>query len=157
MKKLFFIVLLSSTFNSCFVGKAIEVPKMKKEFTVINNAIPSDFAQKGEVLMLVLEGRRSYDGYLERAFKNNYSGDIELVTTNVFDKKYKDITKYRYFFAYDSGTEYTFSNGSGGTAKRFFIFDRLEQKKYSSGAEFSFFAKAMKIYAKNLEAKRLKK
>jgi len=141
--------------QSCFIAKLIETPKMKKAFTEENNAIPPNFGQRKEVLLLVLKGRDSYDGYLKRAFKKNYFGSFVAITENeLYSDKYSDKEKYRYTFDYSSDTGYSYSNGVSGNFKKFLVFDRLELKTYQNGKHFGFFAKAMKVYAANLEKKR---
>ena len=117
-----------------------------------------------------LEDRKSYDKWVEKAFENNYFGKYELVKKeDLKQSKYNDIQKYRYYFTFEKGTEYTIKTTSQDVGfknpntksytsnyKRYYIFDRLNEKKYSSGAEFSYFSTAMEVYARNLEAKRNK-
>ncbi len=160
--KLLIIIIISSLhLTSClFATKAIQASKARKEFTEANNAIPPDFGKKGEVLVGILTTVNSYDKYLKSALNKKYLGEHIFLTTEELDSdsKYSDKTKYRYLFNVEkgSGSTATFSNGLSSTIikKRQFIYDRLEDKKYISGAEFTFFAKAMKVYAENLELKR---
>jgi hypothetical protein len=156
MKKLLFIVLFSITLNSCFIGKAIEVPKMRKEFTEKNDAIPPEFGEdKNAVILVIKRGRNSYDKGLKSAVKR-YSGKYLLINRDEL-VNYSDISKYRYIFDYSGGSTHTtqYSNGlsASSTYKRFYVYDRLNDRSYQSGAEFTFFGKAMKVYFENLNIK----
>lgn len=80
MKKLFFILSLSFLLNSCFVGKAVETSKMKSEFTEKNNAIPPEFGEdKNTVLLVLKRDRKSYDKGFKSALKE-YSGKYLLIS-----------------------------------------------------------------------------
>jgi hypothetical protein len=157
---IFISIILLFSLNSCFIAKAVESKHARKEFTEENKAIPRDFGKKDQILICVLKGRSSYDNYLKRAVKKNYKGKYIFVTNlDMYVSKYDDKDIYRYYFDYDGGTTMTTSWSDGlsasSTLKRFFIGDRLENKKYQCGAEFGFFANAMKIYMANLEVKRI--
>lgn len=158
MKILRFFTLISFTLilNSCFALKASDANNAKKEFTVENNAIPPQFGQdSNEVLLCIKKNRKSYDKYLKAAAEL-YKGKYEIVSeAQLNSEKYSDTKKYRYIFDYNGGTQVNYSNGNTATAKRFYVKDRLEDKDYSSGSEFTFFAKVMKVYFENLEAKRV--
>lgn len=130
---------------------------MKTEFTEENKAIPPDFgSDKNTVLVCVLQGRGSYDKYLKSAAKKNYKDEYVVISPEQMKQApYNDTQKYRYAFDYGSGSSVSYTGSSLSTTfKRFHIYDRLNKKKWESGAEFSFFAKAMKVYMANLEAKR---
>lgn len=154
-KRLIFAVFgltVAATVASCS-GKR----HMKTEFTEENKAIPPEFgSDKNTVLVCVLQGRNSYDKYLKSAVKKNYKGQYVLVNSKQLNEApYNDTSKYRYAFDYGSGSSVSYTGSSLSTTfKRFHIYDRLNKKKWESGAEFSFFAKAMKVYMANLEAKR---
>ena len=97
---------------------------------------------------------------MKSAVKKNYYGDYILLSTDEsHDSKYADKEKYRFIFNYSSGSTRTttYSDGlsSSSTYKRFYVRDRLTGKTYQSGAEFTYFAKAMKVYMANLEEKRI--
>lgn len=159
MKKILLLLLFTSTLQSCFISKAIETRKMKREFIENNGAIPPDFGKDYTVLMVQLRGRGSYDRYLKSAAKK-YLGEYIIVKTDEsIDEKYPDKKKFRYVFDYSDGSTVTtqFSNGKSASSvyKKFYVYDRLKKIRYQSGAEFTFFAKAMKIYFKNLELKRI--
>lgn len=170
MRKFILLFVSSILLVSCGIGKSKEMSKMESEFTVENDAIPPDYGKQNEVLLVVLEERKSYDKWLEKGFSNSYFGNYEFVTKeDLKSSKYSDTEKYRYFFTYEKGTEYSTKYTSqdlgfkGSTTKtytsnfkRYLVFDRLNDKKYSSGAEFSYFGKAIEVYAKKLEEKRNK-
>jgi hypothetical protein len=150
-----FIFAAGLSFAALNLSSCAGTGAMKSEFTEENKAIPPDFGKnKSEVLLCVLQ-RGSYNGYLKSAAKENYNGQYVFIQSSELNSAtYADKTKYRYFFDYDGGSSVSYSNGGSSTFKRFFVKDRLENKKYQSGAEFSFYAKAMKIYMANLETKR---
>lgn len=163
IKTIIFLLSLCLTLNSCFIRKSLDVKAAKKEFTVENNAIPSGFGKNQKTVILgILRGRRSYDKWLKKVFKKNYHGNYKLISKDDISKaEYSDQTKYRYIFDYSDGTtrSATYSNGqsSSVTYKRFYLYDRLINKNYMSGAEFTYFAKAMAVYVQNLEKKRVSK
>ncbi len=149
---LIYFILLTIT-QSCFIGRIIEVSKMKKEFTEENDAIPPEFGKHGTVLLLINSqdyGSSGYNGYLRRAFKKNYFGEYRIVKDGkLSNNEFSNKEIFRYAFDYSSG-----STTNYGSRKRYLILDRLANKTYQSGAEFIRYAKAIKIYAKNLEKKR---
>jgi len=159
--KIIITLIICLNLSSCFVGKIIETSKAKTEFTVENDAIPPEFGENKEMIIIgILRGRRSYDKYLKSAFKNYYNGKYILISAEEMrNSKYNDKKKYRYIFDYSDGSTitYTFSSGRKASSNNFrhFIFDRLNNKRYQSGAEFTFFAKSMKVYMANLEQKRI--
>ncbi len=153
------LTIITLSLNSCFIKKAIEVDHAKKEFTEQNQAIPPSFGKDNSVIVCILHGRNSYDKYLKIAVEENYKGEYLLIkSADLTSIEYSNKAKYRYVFDYGSGSSLTtiYSNGQSVTTtyKRFFIYDRLEDKKYESGAEFTYFAKAMRVYFANLEIKR---
>ena len=150
-----FIMAVFSFCTAATVVSCSGKKHMKTEFTEENKAIPPTFGKDKEaVLICVLQGRGTYDRYLKSAAKN-YSGPVAFVKYDELESDpYSDKTKYRYLFDYGSGSTVHYSNGPSVNVKRFHVVDRLENKKYESGAEFSFFAKAMKVYMANLETKR---
>ncbi len=158
--KVYFLLLLSLTLNSCFIGKSIEAAAARSEFTEENDAIPPEFGSDKNVFVIgILQGRKSYDNHLKKVFKKNYKGNYILIPINeLSNPEYNNKELYRYIFNYSGGSSSstTYSNGlsSSVTYKRFFIKDRSIDKKYECGAEFTFFGKAMSIYIENLETKR---
>lgn len=159
--KIILLLSLSLIFNSCFIGKSIESSGAKSEFTVENNAIPPEFGKERDVVVIgILQGRKSYDRYLKKAFTKNYNGEYILISEDeLSNSEYNNKQKYRYIFDYSSGSSSSTYSSSGQsssiTYKRFFIHDRLKDKSYQSGAEFTYFAEAMSIYIENLEEKRI--
>ncbi|MFV8334876.1 hypothetical protein ACNQF7_02185 [Flavobacterium sp. RSP29] len=165
------LMILILSLNSCFIAKSIEAKHARAEFTTENKAIPPSFGKSNTILLCVLQGRNSYDKFLKSAVKKNYKGEYILIYSyDLSSDKYSDKNKYRYVFDYNSGssiastyrysspysTVNSYSNATT-TYKRFYVNDRLENKIYQSGAEFGFFANAMKIYMANLEIERQSK
>ena len=145
-------LLASLSLSSCF-----GVPTaLKKEFTEAHNAIPPDLGKEKTTFLVVLRGRGSYDNYVKGAVKKYYKGDYEFVNLkkeSLTSEKYSDKNKYRYYFDYSDGSTYT-TGTTGGSFKRFFVHDRLLDKRYQSGGETGLFGKALKAYWGNLEIKR---
>lgn len=131
---------------------------MLKTYTEENNAIPPDFGKEGTVLLLIKNNSIfNYNHFLNNAFKKNYHGNFELIEEDEINKlPYNNKEKYRYTFDFSYGTGYTstYQNGHSGNFKRYYVYDRLIDKKFIKVAEFSAYAKAMKAYAINLENKR---
>lgn len=158
--KLFYpalFILVTTCLVSCF-----GVPQsLKNEFTEKHNAIPPDFGKEKTVFLVVLRGRSSYDKYVKSAVKKYYKGDYVFVNVkkeSIDNEKFSDKNKYRYYFDYSDGSTQTttFSNGqsASSTFKRFYVYDRLMEKRYQSGGETGLFGKALKAYMGNLEIKR---
>lgn len=151
-------LLISATLVSCF-----GVPQsLKNEFTEKHNAIPPDFGKDNEeVFVVILRGRGSYDKYVKGAVKKYYKGKyiyINVKKESLNDDKYSDKKKYRYYFDYSDGSTSTahYNNGQSSTVtfKRFFVHDRILDKRFQSGGETGLFGKALKAYMGNLEIKR---
>lgn len=150
-------ILIATCFVSCF-----GVPSgLKKEFTEAHNAIPPDFGKEKTVFVVILRGRGSYDKYVKSAVKKYYKGEYVFVNVkkeSLNNDKFSDKNKYRYYFDYSDGSTVTttFSNGqsASSTYKRFYVHDRLLEKRYQSGGETALFGKALKAYMGNLEIKR---
>jgi hypothetical protein len=124
---------------------------MITEYTEENKAIPPEFGRDpNTTLVLVLQNRNSYDRFLKKAVIENYKGDYVLITKEQMKQPpYDDVAKYRYVFDYDYGAVNPRANH-----KRFHIYDRLDKRRWESGAEFPAFGKAIEIYITNLETKR---
>jgi len=160
MKKLILLLFVVITLQSCYFAKAKQIKKMKKVYTVENNAIPPRFGvNKDEVLIVILKDNNPYyNGYVKRAVKKNYKGNYLLVKESEFyGNKFSDVDKYRFVFDFSEGRSYSNMTNTGyssGSYKRFFVKDRLHNKTYQVMEDFNFFVKAMHIYFANLELKR---
>lgn len=156
ISKIIVIISISISLQSCFVSKSSDIKNMRSEFSVENNAIPPNFGKnKSEVLLVLITGF-AVDKFHKKALKEKYFGEYELHNPKTdLDEKFPDKSKYRYVFVTGGGTSYGQGN-LGGQYKRYFVYDRLDKKEYSSGAEFSNFALALKIYMENLNTQRLK-
>lgn len=132
-----------------------------KNFTVEKNAIPADFGKEETVLLCVIHGKNKYDKYMKENVKKEYHGKYEFVLRKDIDtKKYNDKNKYRYIFDEDKSTykidgTKPAANNSVSTMI-YSIYDRKEDKSYSSGFSSSFFAKSIQAYMINLEQVRKK-
>lgn len=151
--KIAIVVILCSSLNSCFIGKAATVSKAKKEFTVENYAIPPEFGNDDNAYLIgVLHGPDYYDKFVRKNFDKAYTGKYVLLTQEELDsEKYQDLEKYRYTLAYRGGSSTTHKITI--TQKKFFVYDRLNKKKYITGAEFPYYAKAMEVYLNQLDKK----
>ena len=157
MKKSLVVLITTLTLNSCLISKSIQSSKAKTEFTEENNAIPVNFGENSNEILLAIEKSddKAYNGFLKRGLKKNYFGNYKIVKKiDLIGDEYNDLNKYRYFFDYDNGSYYRVGNESG-YLKRYYVYDRLTKTKYKAGSEFTFYAKALKIYLSNLEQKRL--
>lgn len=162
MKKILLLLLVCFTMQSCYyLGAAIEAPKMRREYTEKNDAIPPDFGKNNTVLILKKRGG-SYNRPLKSAIKKYLGEYVYLESKENVDEKYQDKSKYRYVFDYTNGKSFSTTTKYGNlapttdtkTLKKFFIYDRLLDKTYQSGAEFHQFQKGLKVYFENLEIKR---
>ncbi len=158
MKKIILLLFVVTTLQSCFFAKVNQMKKMKKLYTVEYNSIPPEFgANKEEVLMVILKDDNPYyNGYIKKAVKKNYKGNYVLVKdSEYYDSKYSDKVKFRFYFDFSSGRSFSSHDGrNSGSYKRFFVNDRLTDKRYQVNEDFNFFVKAMHIYLANLELKR---
>ncbi len=147
------LVILCLSLNSCFIGKAATVSKAKKEFTVENYAIPPEFGNdENSYLIGVLHGPDYYDKFVRNKFEKAYTGKYILLTEEELDsEKYQDLEQFRYTLAYTAGSSQT--HNVTVTQKKFFVYDRLNKKKYITGAEFPYYAKAMEVYISQLDKK----
>jgi hypothetical protein len=133
-----------------------------KQITVENNAIPPDFGKDESYLICVLSGKNSYDKYLKKHVINEYHGKYEFVLEeNLYDKKYRDSSKYRFVFNRNiTSSSYGGSSAGGGQSSvptnSFFIIDNKEHKTYESPMTSGMFAKVIQVYMINLEKERLK-
>lgn len=164
IKKIVYIlsfVAFLLTLSSCSLRKVKETKKAKTEFTVKNGAIPPEFGQDSETyLVLVKRTKKRYNKFMEKALQKYYTGKYIVLSRAQLQSGDYDSSKYRYEFDYDKGTKYQFYNPQTGKTyqpkffKRYFVNDRLNDKKYKCGAEFTYFGNAMKVYFQNLELKR---
>jgi len=153
------IVLLVLGLSSC--GSMV-LNQALKNYTVEKKAIPENFGKGNTVLLCVIHGKNKYDKYMKENVKKEYHGEYEFVLKKDIDTdKYSDTDKYRYVF--DEGTSSykinptsnTYANNSVSTMK-FSIYDRKEDKLYSSGFSSSYFSTSIKAYMINLEQQRIK-
>lgn len=147
---LIFLLFITFTLSSCFTG-ALKNSTVRKyansEFSVEYNAIPKEFGKENNIMIFILDGFRTYDKYLKKSVTENYFGEYVILSkTEMNAPNYNDKTIYRYYFHYTYGSQ---------NKKRFYVYDRLEEKMYQSGADFSLYAAAMEVYIKNLEKQRL--
>ncbi len=164
MKKILLLLFVVTSLQSCFFAKINQVKKMKKLYTEEHNSIPPQFGvNKEEVLMVILKDNNPYyNGYIKRAVKKNYKGNYVLVKdSEYYDSKYSDKVKFRFYFDFSEGKSYSSTrfdkpglSTNSGSFKRFFVNDRLINKRYQVNEDFNFFVKAMHIYLANLELKR---
>ena len=161
MKKVLLLLSVCFVFSSCFIGKMKTVSEAKKEFTVEKNAIPKDFGNDSNTILLcVLKDRKSYDKYLKNKVEKKYHGNTIFILEDDLQNnpKYQDVNKYRYVFDYKEGKPRTVTTTMDGQMrqntvhyKQFYIKDRKNNQVYLNGSEYSLFAKAMEVYFENLE------
>lgn len=122
--------------------------------------IPVGFGKEKTTLLVIRHNVKSYDKYLEKHFKNNYTGEYVIVTAReISGETYKDTEKYRYIFDEEIGTnsvrDAKGQNNSWGFS-RFYLKDRVTKKIYKTTHGVGSFGPWMKNYIKKLEATRLK-
>lgn len=142
--------------------KTIEKNGMKKEFTEKNAAIPSDFGvNNDEVLLAITKDISRYDNKLEKVLKKYYKGKYEIISPEEYNtnSKFSDKSKYRFIFNCRAGTTLMGCRNERtcfiASYKRFFVYDRLNEKRFESGAEFGNYGLGVKIYISNLNTKQL--
>ena len=118
--------------------------------------IPSNFGKDNITLLVIMKGKRSYDKYLEKNFKENYFGNYIIITRRgLLDEQYRNTDKYKYIFDEELHSEYSEKYGFHASAK-FFLEDRNTGKKYITRRGSSAFSKWMRAYIKELEKARQK-
>ena len=86
---------------------------------------------------------------MRKKFKKAYDAKYIILNEDELNSTaYADKNKYRYYFSYYVGT--TVQSKIGYSYKKFYVYDRLKEKKYVTGAQFAFYAKAMEAYLENL-------
>ncbi len=158
MRKILLLLFVCFVIQSC----SVEKNGMKKEFTEKNNAIPPDFGvNKNEVLLVVTKDISRYDKTLLKTVKKYYSGKYEIISQEEYnnDLKFPDKLKYRFIFNCRAGRTLSGCRNEKtcfiAGYKRFFVYDRLNEKRFESGAEFGNYGLGAEIYLKNLNAKQL--
>lgn len=164
--KLFLYIIFTVTlltFNSCFITKTTQTPvdhtsvnqtsTTERRITEENKVVPPEFGNSNTFLICVLKDIKLYDKYLKKRTKKNYNGSyIFLKQDDLKNEIYNDKKVYRYIFDH---SKRTYMTSNGAQYKRFFVYDRLKEKKYQLKTEFTFFANAIETYMKRLEVKRL--
>ncbi len=145
--------------NSCIVSG------MAKKFcSVKEGAIPPNFGKDNSTLLCILSGSRGHDKYIRKHAESHYGGEVDFaLKSEITEGKYTNPRKYRYLLDHDVSlvqhTEYSTSSNrtSSYTNKTsgYFIYDRIDRKKYDSGFTSGMYGKILKAYFKNLEKVRL--
>lgn len=158
MKKILLLLFVCFTMQSC----SVEKNGMKKEFTEKNNAIPPDFGvNKNEILLVVTKDIRRYDTKLIKFVKKYYSGKYEFISPEEYNTNAKFSDKLIYRFIFNCRAGRTLSGCRNEKTcfiagyKRFFVYDRLNEKRFESGAEFGNYGLGVMVYMKNLNTKQL--
>ena len=125
--------------------------------------IPVNFGKDNSILLVIQEGKRSYDRYLERNFRNHYFGAYELVFEEDIERQqqYRDKKKYRYVFYEDKHTIYEtrikpmeVGPNPPSMYAMFAVRDRLNGREYKTKHGTAAFSKWMRAYIKELEKTR---
>lgn len=125
-------LLVFTQLTSCFalLLKGGDSSSYKKT-TVETGAVPPEFGEnKASVMIIVMHEKDAI--YNKRTKKNvagTYFGKHEFATLSELEQKskFEDTSKYRfYFFFQNDGTNYQ----GTGYQKKFFVYDRKENKKY---------------------------
>jgi hypothetical protein len=122
--------------------------------------IPAGFGKEKVTLLVIRHNERSYDKYLEKHFKNHYTGGYVIISRReISSEAYQDTEKYRYIFDEEVGTNS--SRDAKGKSEswgfsRFYLKDRVTKKIYRTTHGVGSFGPWMKNYIKELERTRLK-
>lgn len=127
------------------------------KITIQSGQIPPEMESEDFTIIGVLQGRRSYDKYLEKEFAA-YSGKYVLAYKHEIDSKYPDKIKYRFIMDYDSESSGYFVSGKYNQTQhyQYYILDRNRDIKYKKKGASSYFALEMKSYLKAIESARKK-
>jgi hypothetical protein len=123
--------------------------------------IPVGFGKKEGTMLVVMKGKRRFDRYYEKNFKENYTGKYIFIGEGEdHDPQYKDVTKYPYVFGQDV-SYYIRGNPTALDVDMtklgsFFIYDRQTHKVYETKKGSSYWALLMKAYIQVLEESRLR-
>lgn len=122
--------------------------------------IPMGFGKENTTLLVIRHNEKSYDKYLEKHFKNHYTGEYVIISAGqIAGEAYKDTEKYRYIFDEEIGTndvrDAKGKNNSWGFS-RFYLKDRVTKKIYKTKHGVGSFGPWMKNYIRKLEITRLK-
>ncbi|MCL6265978.1 hypothetical protein [Flagellimonas myxillae] len=150
LKKITLIAVTGFLCNSCFIGKAVTKSKAKKEFTVEHYGIPPTFGENKDIVLIGLTGNfKHYNKFMRKKFAKVYEADYVILDAGELESdKYSDLNKYRYYFSYTLGT--TVQSKITYSYKKLYVYDRLEKEQYITGAQYSYYAKAMEAYLENL-------
>ncbi|WP_196894359.1 hypothetical protein [Aureivirga marina] len=158
LKKIFLLLSICVLMTSCMSAV------FESKLTVEKGAIPIDFKDYNATLLCVTYDG-SYGNYLKKYLKKYYSGKYKIITKDdLTNEKYKDENKFRYVFDYskksagykfdvnamDRSREYLYK------VRKFYVYDRIEKKTYSSRITSSFWAKILKTYLNNLNTELVK-
>ena len=148
-------IFISTQLTSCFAllisetGKNNEKQAYKKA-SVEKGAIPPEFGDNpNETLIIVIEDYLFYDKRTKKNTGEVYSGKHEFATMDELkeNEKYSDLKKYRYYFYYDNDA---YNVDRDEYLKKFYVYDRLEEKKYSHSISAMGWIKYQKGYLKSL-------
>ena len=129
---------------------------MKSSIKEDGEQIPPDFGKEDVTILVIQKGKRSYDKYLERNFKENYFGKYVIVDeVEANHTKYQDKRTYRYIFDEDKHTVID-GRGSIGSYAKFSLTDRLTGEIYKTKRGTGAFAAWMEAYVQALEKARQK-
>lgn len=158
--KLFSLRLHSLLLISCCIIFSSCATVFKSSIKEDDKQIPMGFGKEKTTLLVIRHHVKSYDKYLEKHFKNHYTGEYVIISARELSgEAYKDTEKYRYFFDEEFGTNNVKDakgmNNSWGFS-RFYLKDRVTQKIYITTHGVGSFGPWMKNYIKKLEVTRLK-
>lgn len=157
MKRICMVAFLICSLVSCWVS----VKSFSKNITVECGSIPEDFGADESGILIVKEGIPKYDQKLIKGFEENYFGEYTFITKGALKKiddtssVYSDTSQYRYIFKRDKISKGR-SDKNIHAVSKFYITDRMTQKKYYACISSGNFANLIKAYAINLEKQRQK-
>ena len=157
-KAYYFVILLMGTIvlNSCGVGLIVR-GAVKNSLSTEKGTVPEGFIGKDQTLLIMMWENDAYDRYAKKAFNKFYSGKKKFITFRELkeNEMYQDLDAFPYVFSQgppdiklyeDDSFSFAFSG-----SRPFHIFDRANNKFYSSKITSGFFSRVMQGYAMKLD------
>lgn len=162
MKSKILIVFLISTMflGSCGIGLLVIRPISRNQIQKsINTNIPPDLGKENTNVIFLLIGTK-YDKYIKKRAPKFYLGKQKFMTIKEAGKLTSDTEDVdRFIFSCtDPAVSFdNFQNTTNITPRYFYIYDRLENKKYQCSPYSSLYVRVMEAYLMEMENYRISK
>ena len=124
-----------------------------------SGVVPTEFGKPGQTLLILEGDNKMFQKWIVKESKY-YKGEQAFIKADELKTldagKYADKNKYPYVFSWSTtgNVSVTGNTGDASTSYSFFIYDRLQSKKWPVATTRASFAKLMKAFFMNLETKR---